>query len=66
MSAPTPIAATEHDPVLAAFESAPVDQSALTPEQAAELEVRMATGASRGRGSDEVLAAIEARSKPEE
>lgn len=65
MSAPKPAVAAEHDTVLAAFEKAPLDPDALTPEEAAELDARMAKAAGRGRGSAEVLAEIAERSKEE-
>lgn len=65
MSAPKPAASAEQDPVLAAFENAPLDPDALTPEQAAELDARMAKVSGRGRGSAEVLAEIAERSKHE-
>jgi hypothetical protein len=66
MSAPKPAATNLDDPVLAAFENAPVDQNAVTPEEAAALDARMMRGhEGRGRSSEEVLAAIAERAKRE-
>ena len=65
MSAPKPAAAHEHDPVLAAFENAPHAADALTDEEAAELEARMARGTGRGRSSTEVLEALAEQAKSE-
>jgi hypothetical protein len=55
MSVPKPASAVERDPVLAAFEDAPLDVDALTLEEAAEFEARMARGSGRGRSSEAVL-----------
>lgn len=61
MSAPQPAVSAEHDPVLAAFENAPLDPNALTPGEVAELDRRIAKASCGGRSSDEVLAEIEER-----
>jgi hypothetical protein len=65
MSVPKPAPAIEHDPVLAALENAPLDPDCLTPDEAAELDARMARGAGRGRTAEEVLAELAARAKRE-
>lgn len=63
MSVRRPKVSAERDPVLAAFENAPLDPDALTPEEAAELDARMAKPPGRGRSSEEVLAEIAERSR---
>jgi hypothetical protein len=72
MSASKPAIAAEHDPVFAAFENAPLDPDALTPDEAEALDAQMAAGEERMargertfRSSAEVTAEISARAKRE-
>lgn len=72
MSAPNPARAAEHDPVLAAFENAPLDPDALTPEEAEALDAQIAAAEERtaggehvARSSADVTAEIAARAKRE-
>lgn len=62
-----PGAALDHDPVLAAFENAPLDNEMLIDEEKAELGGRIAKAQAegwQGTSSEEVLARLRARHEP--
>lgn len=55
MSAPKPALNVEGDPVLAALENAPLDEHALTPEEAEALDAQIAAAEIAQRRSETAL-----------
>jgi len=55
MSEPSSTVPAEHDPVIAAFDAAPVDAEALSPDEARALDAQMAAAAQRLANGEAVL-----------